>query len=345
MVICSAITALYDTMNMDSGEAWLTLITAADLPLSDPRCVAAKKNCTAYSAAANASQAATPYAGQFEYGKWATYYYVVILFLLTVLHLYNTISNRRSKTAVSSTASGSSISNKAVALWRFFSYRHIAIKPITGLAMPALGMCLLLLTTLVFLIALVAAERPYFRMYLDFGSPPLGIRSGLMAFACVPVLVALAGKANIVTVLTGISHEKLNIVHRSVAWMCFSLALVHSLPFFVQSYRDGVFMEEFYKDKYAGQNEVSLCLTSMKPRESVTDISKVLWCSSIGHAVRPLHVLTSPNSSRCLRSVLLRTYTACHKLRRSFVLAFCRRARLVDLPVRHSYCLALILVC
>lgn len=243
---------------METGERTDPLSTVtAYLPLSDPRCVAAKENCTAYSAARNASQAATPYARQFEYGKWATYYYVAIVFLLTLLHLYNTIMNNRKRALVSSTTSQPSISNKLLALWRFFSYRHITVRPLYWLGLPALGLCLLIVTTLAFLIALVAFERPYFRMYLDFGSPPLAIRSGLMAFACVPILVALAGKANIVTILTGISHEKLNVVHRSVAWMCFSLSLVHALPFFVQSYRDGVFVEEFYRDKYRGQNEVS----------------------------------------------------------------------------------------
>ena len=53
--------------------------------------------------------------------------------------------------------------------------------------------------------------------------------------------MALSGKANILTLLTGISHEKLNVVHRWVAWMSFGLALAHTVPYFLQSNWDGSF--------------------------------------------------------------------------------------------------------
>ncbi|KAF6791645.1 ferric reductase [Colletotrichum sojae] len=72
----------------------------------------------------------------------------------------------------------------------------------------------------------------------SFGSPPIAIRTGLRAFACVPILVALAGKANIITLLTGISYEKLNVVHQWVSWMSFALSLIHAIPFFVASVQD-----------------------------------------------------------------------------------------------------------
>jgi uncharacterized membrane protein (DUF485 family) len=43
----------------------------------------------------------------------------------------------------------------------------------------------------------------------------------------------LGAKANPITALTGISHEKLNIWHNWVAWAMFVLALVHTFPFIV----------------------------------------------------------------------------------------------------------------
>jgi len=76
---------------------------------------------------------------------------------------------------------------------------------------------------------------------MAFGAPPIAIRTGLMAFGCTPVLIALAGKVNIISLLTGISHEKLNVFHRWVAWMTFVLSLIHAVPFFLQSYWDGPF--------------------------------------------------------------------------------------------------------
>jgi hypothetical protein len=47
--------------------------------------------------------------------------------------------------------------------------------------------------------------------------------------SCTPIVIALASKANITTLLTGIGHEKLNVVHR---WISFGLAWVHTIPFF-----------------------------------------------------------------------------------------------------------------
>jgi hypothetical protein len=65
------------------------------------------------------------------------------------------------------------------------------------------GTSVFLILTSVFLIALTFLERPYYRKQLGYGSPPIAIRSGLVAFACVPILVALSGKANIISFLTG----------------------------------------------------------------------------------------------------------------------------------------------
>lgn len=58
-----------------------------------------------------------------------------------------------------------------------------------------------------------------------------------MAFACIPFLVAVSSKANVITLLTGISHENLNVIHRWVAWMSFALSLLHALPYFIASYK------------------------------------------------------------------------------------------------------------
>ncbi|KAF2420955.1 hypothetical protein EJ08DRAFT_564935, partial [Tothia fuscella] len=50
-------------------------------------------------------------------------------------------------------------------------------------------------------------------------SPAIAIRTGVMAYSCVPILIALAGKTNIITLLTGFSHEKLNVFHQWAAWI------------------------------------------------------------------------------------------------------------------------------
>lgn len=42
-----------------------------------------------------------------------------------------------------------------------------------------------------------------------------------------------------VTLLTGLGHEKLNVFHRWVGWSVFGLSVVHTVPFIVAPLHDG----------------------------------------------------------------------------------------------------------
>ncbi|KAF8319363.1 hypothetical protein DL93DRAFT_2053705 [Clavulina sp. PMI_390] len=52
-------------------------------------------------------------------------------------------------------------------------------------------------------------------------------RAGVMAAVQVPFIIALAGKNNVITWLTGLSHERLNVIHRAAGRACFSIAWIH----------------------------------------------------------------------------------------------------------------------
>ncbi|KAL1634854.1 hypothetical protein SLS58_010483 [Diplodia intermedia] len=54
-----------------------------------------------------------------------------------------------------------------------------------------------------------------------------------------PLLIALGGKVNIVTVLTGICYTKLNILHRYVGGLIFALATTHAVPHLYAPIKDG----------------------------------------------------------------------------------------------------------
>jgi len=242
--------------------------SVVDLPLSDPLCVQAMECCTAFYAGKNASQTATPYLGQFAYGHWTTYYGVTIVGLLTIRRIYCLVSDGSSSSRASAvtpnTIATVGLPDKARALGRLVSYRSLAKgTKYSCIVIPRAGLLVFLVVTIGFLAALVFAEKPYYRPQFGFGSPPIAIRTGLMAYACVPILVALAGKANIVTLLTGISHERLNVVHQWVAWMSFALSLIHTIPFFVASVQepgDGGFQKvksEFYRNNGGPLTEVS----------------------------------------------------------------------------------------
>ncbi|KXH45931.1 hypothetical protein CSAL01_09159 [Colletotrichum salicis] len=101
----------------------------------------------------------------------------------------------------------------------------------------SLGTYLLGAAGAVFFLAMTLGPQPYYwpnTKELSFGnSPPIATRAGYMALSCMPILFILGAKANPISALTGISHEKLNIWHNWVAWAMFVLALVHTFPFIV----------------------------------------------------------------------------------------------------------------
>ncbi|KAK8199205.1 ferric reductase NAD binding domain-containing protein [Phyllosticta capitalensis] len=209
------------------------------LPLSDVRCIKAMDCCTAFAAAGNASQAETPWAGQFEYGHWTLWYWIASIGVLTVWHVFNTIMDKRASSRRQSSSLQSRVGavKRIQALGRFVFYRSRGEK-YSCIALPRTGLLVFLVATMVFLAGIVFAERPYYRPHFGYGSPPIAIRCGLIAFACTPILIALAGKANIVTFLTGISHERLNVVHQWLGWIVFVISLIHTIPFFLASVRD-----------------------------------------------------------------------------------------------------------
>src|SRR5690349_9908013 len=81
--------------------------------------------------------------------------------------------------------------------------------------------------TWVFLFSYIFAVRPYYRYTMDSGAQLLTIRTGLLAFACIPILIALAGKANVMTLLTGCEackrlckyYLRRRALHFSQCWM------------------------------------------------------------------------------------------------------------------------------
>ncbi|CAO2649212.1 Nn.00g065970.m01.CDS01 [Neocucurbitaria sp. VM-36] len=78
------------------------------------------------------------------------------------------------------------------------------------------------------------APKPYYWAdELYGGSPPLATRSGWLALGCMPFVFATASKTNWVTLLTGVSHERLQVFHRWIAYAFFVLALLHTFPFIV----------------------------------------------------------------------------------------------------------------
>ena len=218
--------------------------TVANLSLSDPRCNS--DDCIAFEAAHNYSQATVSYYYQYEYGHWTTWYYIIVIFLFMLVYAYNLWNDRRTKLEASQSPS---VIDKFVAVWRSVCYRRYRGRLADRLGLPSLGIQIFLLAAFLFAAIATFAVRPYYRERRGFGSPPLAIRTGLMSIALTPIIFALGGKVNIVTLLTGIGYEKLNVIHRWTSYLCFALAVVHTVPFIVAPLRDGgskALHEQFY---------------------------------------------------------------------------------------------------
>ncbi|KAE8451687.1 hypothetical protein EG329_003144 [Mollisiaceae sp. DMI_Dod_QoI] len=122
---------------------------------------------------------------------------------------------------------------KLIAGVRYLSYRGFYIKPLRWSSAPVGVLLLGLAGTLFFFLMDLAPGTYYWSSELYGNSPALATRSGWMALACMPFVFATATKTNWITLLTGVSHEKLQVFHRWIAYAFFILSLLHTFPFIV----------------------------------------------------------------------------------------------------------------
>jgi hypothetical protein len=125
-----------------------------------------------------------------------------------------------------------------VAFFRYFFYRpapEIAFrKGWRPVVLPAFSTLTVAFLGITMSLLYCFLPRPLFWQSIQYGSPPLAIRSGMMAVALVPWVVATAMKTNVITIITGIGHQRLNVLHRWGAYLCLVLAIVHTVPFYLQ---------------------------------------------------------------------------------------------------------------
>lgn len=132
--------------------------------------------------------------------------------------------------------------NGLIALFRIVFYRPLPeIRVRKGwrpIIFPSLAVSVLVFAAVAFTVLYCFVPQPLYWQNIQYGSPPLAIRAGMLAVSIVPWIVAMAMKANLVSVITGIGHERLNVIHRWLAYICLLLSLIHTVPFYLGSYRD-----------------------------------------------------------------------------------------------------------
>jgi predicted ferric reductase len=126
--------------------------------------------------------------------------------------------------------------NDTMALFRWIFYRPIPELTYwkkRRLSFPSLAVVTILTISLAFITLYCFLQQPLYWQSIQYGSPPLAIRSGMIAVAMTPWIVATSMKANLISALTGIGHDRLNVLHRWGGYLCLFMALVHTIPFYV----------------------------------------------------------------------------------------------------------------
>lgn len=158
-----------------------------------------------------------------------------------------------------------------IAFMRSISY--IRFKQRGPVPLPSLQHCIGISAFFISLIVWVLAIKPYYRATSDDGSPPLAIRTCMVAMALFPFIFACALKVNPISMLTGISHARLQVYHRGLAFTMFVMSLIHAIPFLYQAGAEGgskKLHETYTSEQQYWTGTVCLCL--------------IFWmlCSSLG---------------------------------------------------------------
>jgi ferric-chelate reductase len=186
------------------------------------------------------SQAAVAWGYQATYGHNFVYFCAVIIILFIIKRIIYIFTDNNSKIANSNSNFSKYWYYKIAAFNRWVSYRRIPSILCGIFQLPSsLGNFLLIMAGCLYMFCYTFIPKFWYRECRGFGSPPLAVRAGLEATSLVPFIIILSGKTNIISQLTDISYEKLNVYHRWVSAMCCFLGWVHTIPFYIQAYHEG----------------------------------------------------------------------------------------------------------
>jgi len=207
-------------MNDNASAFNLTTNPLWDLPRTDPRCM--NTSCFAWVIGYIEEQERYPNREFPLYGHWATYFYCATVFVFAATYL-----NRR----LADGSSGTRLKDRTIACWRKWAYRRIRGR-LGNHVDISWGQLSLFVAASIFIAVLPFFQGYYLRSQFRFGSPPLSVRCAILISALLPINIALAGKVNIVSLLTGVSYAKLNVWHRYISFVIFALSVVHTVSIF-----------------------------------------------------------------------------------------------------------------
>ncbi|KAF8075223.1 ferric reductase NAD binding domain-containing protein [Lyophyllum atratum] len=163
------------------------------------------------------------YTADWDYGLTSIYFFCAATAAFTLINVLSLYRSTRTQMV--------SVADKFAGLFRYFSSRQYHVSTF-GWYSPPLGVILIIAAMIVFFTALTFAVHPYYWPVPAMGnSPPLGTRTGWISIAIMPFMFAFSSKINLIGILTGVSHEKLQVFHRWTAWIMYITSLIHTFPF------------------------------------------------------------------------------------------------------------------
>ncbi|WVQ84201.1 hypothetical protein IAT38_006352 [Cryptococcus sp. DSM 104549] len=122
---------------------------------------------------------------------------------------------------------------KLTALIRGVGYRHVAFIDLS------LGVVLAITTTFMALFIWCFAKKPYYRPGVEWGNPPLGIRSGYIAQGLVPFVFAMGSRINPLAWVTRVESGRWMIWHQYGARVILFFSTIHTFVILYAPYRQG----------------------------------------------------------------------------------------------------------
>ncbi|KAI1783527.1 ferric reductase NAD binding domain-containing protein [Ganoderma leucocontextum] len=171
------------------------------------------------------------YTADWDYGRTTVYFFCAAIF---VFGLVNVVFQLR-QSAIGDAVRKLPLYSKIVAASRSVGARQSYI-PVFDYYSPPLSAVVLVAGLITFFTALTFSARPYRWPNPAMGySWPIATRSGWISIGIMPFLLVLGTKVNLVGMVTGVSHEKLQVYHRWTAWIMYVTSLIHTFPFIVEA--------------------------------------------------------------------------------------------------------------
>nr|VWO95070.1 FAD-binding FR-type domain-containing protein [Ganoderma boninense] len=175
------------------------------------------------------------YRADWDYGRTTVYFFCAAIFVFGIVNLIFQLRQRTNDDAVQRVP----LYTKVVAASRSIGARQIHI-PVFDYYSPPLSAVVFVAGLITFFTALTFSVRPYRWPNPAMGdSWPIATRSGWISIGIMPFLYVLGTKLNLIGMVTGVSHEKLQVYHRWSAWIMYVTSLIHTFPFIVQSIENG----------------------------------------------------------------------------------------------------------